>query len=303
MRVGGRDSVGILGKIPAHGDFVRVNASGIAGEALFDWLQVCLDRLHRDGLDLGASPSTFVFPVESAREILLGVLAGSRDKVGRQFPFAVFQSVPVELGAGKIAALLHASATRLDLMQSIVEERNELSPGALSDRVAPLCEPATLDLDGAVATLRSRPVGSLSEPSFMGLSPEQTRNAFATLVDACRPFVGRKPPAKNPTVLECPIGGPESLGFWIELAEQVLSWPHAAPGVLIPNMHGPRFLLTLGPLPASSFTWLRKPEACRAGVLALAENTPSHPAATWPELAQEGTLVEFFASLRPLGIP
>jgi type VI secretion system protein ImpM len=264
---------------------------------------VCLDRLQRDGLDPGASPSTFVFPVESAREILLGVLAGSRDKVGRQFPFAVFQSVPAELGAGKIAALLHASATRLDLMKSIVEERNELNPGSLSDRLASLCEPATLDLDASVGELRGRPVGSLSEPSFMGLSPEQTRNALASLLEACRPFVGRKPPAKNPTVLECPIGGPESLGFWIDLAEQVLFWTHAAPGVLIPNMRGPRFLLALGPLPASSFTWLQNPEACRAGVLALAENAPTHPAASWPKLAQEATLAEFFASLRPLGTP
>jgi hypothetical protein len=186
-------------------------------------------------------------------------------------------------------------------MSAVLAERNELTPAALSDRIARLCEPETLDLEGAGRALGGLSVGLLPEPRFMGLEPEQTRNALGNFVAACRPYVGRKPPTKNATVLECPLGAPESSGFWIALAESVLSWTNATPSVLLPSQE-PRMVLALGPLPACSLAWLRKPESCRASILSLTGSS-SIPPDSWPDLAQEGTLDEFFASLRPLGTP
>ena len=69
--------IGVLGKIPAHGDFVRLNAGEDAALAFFDWVQGCLERLQRDGLSLENRGASFFFPVESAGEVLVGSLVGA----------------------------------------------------------------------------------------------------------------------------------------------------------------------------------------------------------------------------------
>ncbi len=44
-----RDALGVYGKIPAQGDFVRINASDQAAQALDVWVQEALETLNRMG--------------------------------------------------------------------------------------------------------------------------------------------------------------------------------------------------------------------------------------------------------------
>lgn len=302
MRIG---EVGILGKIPARGDFIRLNASGAAAEGLFDWLQICLERQKRDRIEQGPLLATFLLPVESASEMLLGVLVDSQDKVGRVFPLVAFQSYPFATCVGRLAALLQVSLGRIEMMKSLLAERDKLEPAGLADRAAQLSNEPTPELDASAVEYQSWfdsvSAGVSSELGFMGLGPESARTALLTFLQTCRPFAGGKPP-RTPVTLGCPVASAEDAPFWIELAERVLSWPHAAPGILISHTGQPRLLLTLGPLPDFAFGWIRNPGAYPSRVLALAE-AASSMSSDASDLEQKGTLTQFFASLRSPGTP
>ena len=249
--------------------------------------------------------ATFLLPVESASEMLLGVLVDSQDKVGRVFPLVAFQSYPFATCVGRLAALLHVSIQHIERMKSVLAERDKLETAGLAERAAQLSNEPSPDVDASTVAYQrwfdSVSTGVSSEFGFMGVGPESARTALLTFLQTCRPFAGGKPP-RSPIALECPVASAADAPSWIELAERVLSWNHAAPGVLISHTDHSRLLLTLGPLPTFSFGWLRNPEAYQSRVLALAE-AASSMSSDASDLEQKGTLTQFFASLRSPGTP
>jgi type VI secretion system protein ImpM len=92
---------GLFGKIPAQGDFVRLNASTPAALAFDAFLQESLDGLRRTGGDLVPEPVRFAF-FEASGSGLCGVFCPSQDAVGRSYPLSVF--VPLSSVRG-VAAL------------------------------------------------------------------------------------------------------------------------------------------------------------------------------------------------------
>jgi len=79
--------VGLFGKLPAHGDFVRRGLPGAVVAGLDDWLQTELSRAADPSAVIAAMP-----PVRFASTALLdgyhavGVMVSSSDSVGRDFP-------------------------------------------------------------------------------------------------------------------------------------------------------------------------------------------------------------------------
>ena len=53
--------IGLIGKIPGHGDFVRLHASDRLSLALFDWLEAATAEGHQLGAPLPAQPVRFLF--------------------------------------------------------------------------------------------------------------------------------------------------------------------------------------------------------------------------------------------------
>ena len=51
-----RERVGVYGKIPAQGDFVRINAADAAAQSLDQWVQESLDAMQRVGVELPPGP-------------------------------------------------------------------------------------------------------------------------------------------------------------------------------------------------------------------------------------------------------
>src|SRR5216684_2408769 len=134
---------GLVGKIPAQADFVRINANERTALELARWLEEAQESLRRAGSPLPPGPIFFVYSTPLARNVLIGALVPSHDQVGRAFPVAAFAPLESKEAAshfplvplafsqflGAAAALL-ASVPRL-MTSKIVEQLNSLPrPGA-----------------------------------------------------------------------------------------------------------------------------------------------------------------------------
>jgi type VI secretion system protein ImpM len=101
---------GCYGKLPIHGDFIRHHVPGPEMEVFDEWLQagIVVSRQSLggawDGLFDSSSPRRFLYHVSSAGG-LAGVIAPSRDKPGRRFPFMVFTPVDLRSLAGEESLL------------------------------------------------------------------------------------------------------------------------------------------------------------------------------------------------------
>ena len=80
-------TIGLFGKLPAHGDFVRRGLPGPVVDALDDWLQAELGRADDLPAVLDAlAPMRFATSAVAAGEVAVGTLVASADKVGRVYP-------------------------------------------------------------------------------------------------------------------------------------------------------------------------------------------------------------------------
>ena len=92
--------VGMFGKLPTEGDFVRYQASGNAWRALDQWIQdgyfLARDRgAFNSGYDEARGYAFLFTPLHSAKS-LLGYIHPSRDQIGRKFPLVIAAEVDAE---------------------------------------------------------------------------------------------------------------------------------------------------------------------------------------------------------------
>ncbi len=138
-----------FGKLPAHGDFIRYNASGRAMQAFDAWVQKgVMEARNQLGPDLVAAfeearPTCFFIDVPNAPHILAGAFRPSRDRSGRRYPFLV--AVEVEKR--------HVEGRRIpawpDRYASFYQAAAALVDDAVSERLA------EGDLAGRLQTLRA----------------------------------------------------------------------------------------------------------------------------------------------------
>ena len=87
-----RAPIGVFGKLPAHGDFFRLNVAEPVAQALVAWLQEAIGPVYQARLAL-APAVRFLLRAPQAQAALVGVMVPSVDKVGRTFPLAVYAHV------------------------------------------------------------------------------------------------------------------------------------------------------------------------------------------------------------------
>src|SRR4051794_38604225 len=107
--------IGCFGKLPATGDFIRLNAGSDELAAFDRWLGGAIDYARRDmegSFDAAYQPSLGMFIFhgegkgdESPTRGLVGAWAASGDNAGRVYPMVVFGSYDYGQLAGAGAAL------------------------------------------------------------------------------------------------------------------------------------------------------------------------------------------------------
>jgi type VI secretion system protein ImpM len=274
----GQRRVGVYGKIPAQGDFLRLNASTPAVLALDDWHQQAIEALRRlDGAAL-AGPVRFFFRAPGSRSAIIGVFAPSHDSVGRKFPLSIFAQLDATEIAG-FSTLPCAYAGFLTGAEALLEETSGLSGRDLLERARSLPLPSAADADAACGwlarVLEGRPGAPGNEITpFAEPAAQTVAYALRTFLTACEPARAREP-AKAAVVLDCPAPSDDWLAVWLELARRRLGWRDAAPCFLWTSGITGRLLLSLGPASSTLLVALARPAAAGSKLWPLTTERPA----------------------------
>lgn len=288
-----RDALGVYGKIPAQGDFVRINASDDAAQALDLWVQEALETLGRMGVPFPTEPLYFLHHGgHPSLPATIGAMVASHDRVGRVYPMTVFARVdPAWLatrwsGAPLGYGLFLRDATR------ILRDLGRADAQLLTAWTRNLRLPSPQDLAQVdVVCMHALQTFSAAQvlPRMTG-DPQAATCWYAlkTAVDACDS--ARVRPGRPPIVLDGTLTGDLDLFAWLELLRRRLQgafvptvlWTESAPARMLVCMGAPsgsvlRYLVNPDDAAAQHWPlWTRRPEAVAQARQSL---SPAHQAA------------------------
>lgn len=243
------------GKIPTHGDFVRVRAADPVARALALWLEDGSEAAMRAGGGNDFEPVRFLFQPAGAGRALVGVIVGSQDKVGRCFPLTIFARLDGAALRDAFPALPRAAASFLDEATALAGEAHRLVVPELAASVERLSPPVEADVAAAAAeasTAASAESGrDLLERLFGDPSAGQSLYALHCFRCACQVARGKEP-GRAAAVLECPVRTAADRWTWLELARRGLAW-RSPPSFFWRERSESHLLLSLGPVPAAVF--------------------------------------------------
>ena len=218
---------GCYGKLPFHGDFIRHRAALPEVDALDEWIQsgiLALRQAAGTGWEAAfdaAPPLRFLYAPKGAARVLGGVLAPSRDRAGRRFPFLVFAG-PLEARAAageptQLPALLSSFMDRAEDLA--LRGWNGLDLKALPARVDALASPApeAVAARTACAEFASTTTAGAFWSALFGAADDPRR--FLLLENLAETLAGRAVPR---FVLRFPpSGGETAVAFWLETARRL----------------------------------------------------------------------------------
>jgi type VI secretion system protein ImpM len=220
---------GCYGKLPVHGDFIRHGISGPEVDLLDEWIQggiVSSRQVLGAGWDAAfeaSFPQRFVFQAQAGGRVLAGVVAASRDKPGRRFPFLIFVALdarqvgldPTLLPAA-VAGFLEAAE------QAAVSGWPGLDLKGVLAKIDAL--PAAVDAEGA-----KKAVVGFAGP---GTGPALWQKMFGSSDDPRRYLLVHnlaetlRPGAQPRYALRLPgITGEVEVAFWLELGRRLTRRP------------------------------------------------------------------------------
>lgn len=229
--------IGLVGKLPASADFLRVRAHSALFEALLTWLIDGTEHAiatRRDYTDDAAATSVqaMVYPARRGATLLAGALAPSSDRAGRRFPIVAATELALEEAFAAHPEVLPLvlepawAATARLLPELAVLERAAIDTGQFS---------AELDLSVAdVLPIYRRWTDELSLGDFVTLvfdgDPARAARGIALVEEAIRPYRGIEEP-DTPLSLRLPLGqsGGAAVCFWLDLVKRIAGWRHTVP--------------------------------------------------------------------------
>ncbi|MBZ0121408.1 MAG: type VI secretion system-associated protein TagF [Sandaracinaceae bacterium] len=254
--------LGLFGKIPAKGDFVRHNVADDAARSFEQWVQESNDALRGADGELPAHAVRVVFTPPGSSQTVLALISPSQDQVGRKFPIVLFALTPSTMMPQQYAKLPFAWATFFDAAYHLAQRAATLDLEQLKAGLAILPLPGSIDEQRAYETcdraLSSPLVDELQDRVF-DTSTGQHLYAYQTFITACQD-AAKNDPGKAATVLDCPIRVDTDLFFWLELARRVFGFPPAHPSYFWVEDPAPRLLFSLGPAPLTTLQFLGKPK-------------------------------------------
>lgn len=256
--------IGCFGKLPATGDFIRLNAGG-EELALFDrWLGGAIDFARRSmgpQFDPLYQPAVglFVFRGEpkgddSPSRGMVGAWAASGDNAGRLYPMVVFSSYDYGQLAGTGAALPIALWPLLAAAYELATAGRALPVDAFLDRVSRIALPPLEDPDAAGAGYRAwlttQPVKALWDAGF---GTDASRFwVIQMILESIMPFRGQELP-RTGLAMRLPLGAGDAYAaaVWIDIALRLSRWTRTLPNVFWTPQQ--TMLLHLGPPHVGSF--------------------------------------------------
>jgi type VI secretion system protein ImpM len=245
--------VALFGKLPALGDFLRLDATGPTADLLVGWLHEAIEPVHRAALALPAAPVRFLLGAPGGG-VAVGTMVASRDKVGRAFPLCLFTGVPAGSLAHPFAAVPAAAGEFCAGAEALLARAAELAPAALAEAARALPrprDPREVEVEVSAAAAE-RPLGDVLAHAFPAPDGAATYG-ISTLAAALKQVRGG-PPAKATLAIEAAAGDDVERWLWLELVRRSLGW--SAPAVF---WTGGRLVVSLGPPPATVLAQLCDP--------------------------------------------
>jgi type VI secretion system protein ImpM len=262
--------IGCFGKLPATGDFIRLNASSDELAAFDRWMGGGIDFARRfmgTSFDSAyhASVGLFIFHDEGRGEeqpvrAVVGAWAPSGDNAGRLYPMTVFASYDYgqlcAAGGGLPIALFPFLSAAYEL---VLNGRN-LPVNAFVDRVSRIVLPSLEDPELVTAGYRSwlatQPMKALWDTGF-GTDTNRfwvIQNIFASV----QPFRGQEMP-KTGLAVRLPLGAGDAYAaaMWLDITLRLAKWK----STLLNAFWSPQqsLLIHLGPPHVASFRELIAP--------------------------------------------
>ncbi len=248
-------SVGLFGKTPSQRDFVRVNIGTPVVTAFDQWLRESVMTLPELRAHLPPEPLPFVFRAPDEVGYLIGVMKGSEDGVGREFPLAIFHHLDGSAHANDFAGIPRAYASFVAAAGDMLGRVDQSDPSHLPwmlDQL-PLPDPVAVSLaweagmyalanvsaDELLDRLFSRPTGNPEGDRW----PDDYAFGLGMALSACARVAGQ-PPSGSAVTLDCPVTSDTELVFWLELARRALRW--SGPPSFMWSQRQYRLLLVLG---------------------------------------------------------
>lgn len=258
--------VGLFGKIPAAGDFVALGAATPVGQAFQRWLLQENDALAARHKSLPATPIRFLYRDIHPTAAILGVMAPSRDTVGRSFPLAFWTTIELSVAAPQFPYLPAAYAPFLDAAAALLQQAAGLDGATLVQRLSILPHPGQAELAEArtwtYEALDATPGRTLLEALFGPLQHGIHFHGFNMFRTACQ-RVRDQDPGMATAFVECPCADDLQLAFWLVLARNQLRWMHAPPTLFWNDSVNPdhRLILALGAPSPGSLQFIADPSA------------------------------------------
>ena len=229
--------IGCFGKLPATGDFVRLNAGGDEVGAFDRWLGGSIDHARRTmGTHFEAvyphSVGLFIFRGEGKGEEpptrgLVGAWCASGDNAGRLYPMTVFGSYDYNQLVATGAALPIALWPLLTAAYDLATNGRMMPVDLFLDRVSHVALPSLEDPETSQAGYRgwltTQPMKALWETSF---NTDATRFwVLQNIVASVEPFRGQELP-KTGLCLRLPIGAGDAYAaaLWMDMTLRLAKW-------------------------------------------------------------------------------
>ncbi len=260
--------LGLFGKIPAKGDFVRHNVVDDAARSFEQWVNESNDALRGAGGDMPAHPVRVVFTPPGSAKTVVAVMVPSQDKVGRKFPIVFFALTDSATLPQRFSALPMAFSRFLDAAASLGQgaqstpERPGMEWDALRSALGSLPAPGQPEQAHAEDLTRkalAHPLTAEVHQRVFDGEDGMHFYAYQTFLTACQDSASSDP-GKPSTVLDCPVQVDVDLFVWLELSKRVFGFPPAHPQYFWMEDPAPRLLLSLGPAPLNILQFLSNPE-------------------------------------------
>jgi len=270
--------IGLLGKTPRQAEFIRFNAATPLALQLYGWMEAGVERARRARVDLPAEPVSFVFTAPGQKQALVGLMAPSRDSVGRDFPLALFTEVSSADTAARLALTPEAFQPFLRAAGALAQDAAELDVPLLLERAAALPLPGPGDYNIAKrlldTVLTEHHTVDLLDPVVEGAPDGGRYYALHTFLTACAGERGKEQAPAGVT-LDCALSPRVGPVAWLELSARLLRWTHQPPALFWSEGERPRLLISLGAPSPALFVALAQPGRPGAQVWPLRTERPA----------------------------